>query len=197
MSDERISSTPMTPRCPVCADAISSSPGAACPACGKTFPHANPFVIPNLRNRSEEWLLGYDKPIYFGFGVLAFLIVLICALQAPGILIPVAVLLVAAGIRTIRLATRPDVDEARSLWGYLLGATVASFGVAALAGTASAVAFSLVCTAIAAMGRSLDAVFAGAVFGLIVALVVFSMIFMKLWPRERADEVPRSPDPEN
>jgi hypothetical protein len=197
MSDERISSTPMTPRCPVCADTISSSPGAGCRACGKTFPPANPFVMPDFRYRSEEWLLGYDKPIYFGFGFLALLIVLIFALQAPGILIPVAVLLLAAGIRTIRLATRPDVDQARSLWGYLLGAAIASFGVAALAGTASAVAFSIVCTGIAAMGKSLDAVFAGAVLGLIVAFVVFLMIFMKLWPRERSDEAPRSPDPEN
>jgi hypothetical protein len=195
MSDDRISTTPSSPRCPACGGPVAT-PGAPCPTCGKTFPAPTPFVMPELRYRSEEWLLGYDKPIYFPLGFLALLVIGIMALFAPGILIPAAILLVPAGIRATRLATRPDVDQARSLWGYLFGAAVASFGVAVLAGVASAVAFAIICTGIGAMGRSLEAAFAGAVLGLIVGVVVFLESFRRLWPRERADEMPHPRDPE-
>jgi hypothetical protein len=195
MSDDRISTTPNTPRCPACGGPVAT-PGAPCPACGKAFPAPTPFVMPELRYRSEEWLLGYDKPVYFGFGLIALLAIGLIALAAPGVLVPAAILLVPAGIRAARLFSRPDVDQARSLWGYLFGVAVASFGVAALAGVASAVAFAIICTGIAAMGHSLDALFAGAVLGLLPGFALFVTIFMKLWPRERADEMPHPRDPE-
>ena len=195
MSDERISPTPNPPRCPVCATGFTGTPGVSCPACRVPIAPADQPPIPNFRLPFENRLLGYDKPVYFGLGILFLLSVASFAYSVPGILIPFAVLLVPAVLRTIRLTNRPAVYETQSTWGQLIGAIISSFGVAALAGMASTVAFSCLC--IGFEGHNFWTSMVGAVVGSLGGLIVFLVIFIKLWPRDWYDEMPRSPDPEN
>jgi hypothetical protein len=116
---------------------------------------------------------------------------------APGILLVLAVLLVPAAIRTIRIATRPEAGETKSFGLYLFGATVASLGVALLAGTAAAAGFGIVCGAIAGDASGYRNLEAGLIAGGIVGLGLFVLIFAKLWPRESEyDKRRRPPDPE-
>ena len=198
MSDDRISSTPNPSRCPVCDGATATAPGAACPACGGKFAPPSPAALPDVRRReSSAWFGGYDQPVYAAIGLVVCSLVCLIAAAAPGVLIVLAILLVPAGIRTIRIATRPEAGETGSFGLYMLGAIVASLGVALLAGTAAAVAFGVICWAIAAGGGGLDALGAGMIGGAIAGLGLFGLIFVKLWPRESAyDKIRRPPDPE-
>ena len=198
MPDAGISPTPRTPRCPVCDGATTTTPGAACAACGVKFAPANPVPIHDLRLPEEEgWLWGHESQLYNLVGGFAFILIVFSACFAPGLLIFLAVLLVPAGIRTIRLATRPEAREAESFARYLYGALLASFGVALLAGTAAAVAFGVICFAIASSGKGFETLGVGLIVGGVVGLALFAMIYAKLWPRESEyDKLRRPADPE-
>jgi hypothetical protein len=199
MSDEGITPTPRPPRCTVCDGATATTPGAVCPACGVSFEAASPPALPDVRRReSSAWFGGYDQPVYAALGLLVCAVVCHIAVAAPGILVILAILLVPAGIRAVRIATRPEASETRSFGLYMLGAIVASLGVALLAGTAAAVAAGAICWAVAAGGGGLNALGFGLLIGGFVGLCLFGVIYAKLWPRESAyDKIRRPPDPED
>ena len=198
MNDDGISTTANPARCPVCYGATATAPGAVCPACGVKFAPPSPAALPDLRRReSSAWFGGYDQPVYAAIGLVVCSLICLVAFAAPGLLLVLAVLLVPAGIRTIRIATRPEAGETRSFGLYMLGAIVASLGVALLAGTAATVAFGVICWAIAMTGSGFENVGIGLIVGGVVGLGLFVLIFAKLWPRESAyDKIRRPPDPE-
>lgn len=198
MSDDRISSTPRTSRCPVCDGATATTPDAACPACGRTFASPSPLPVPDLRRRLPPgWFGGYDKPAYGAIGIFVLLVVGIFAFLAPGVLVLLALFLVPAGIRTIRLATRPEAREAESFGAYLVGALLASFGVAVVAGAAGGVAAGAICAGTLLVKDTLETLIFACVAGNLVGLFVFIFLFVKLWLRESDyDKIRRSPDPE-
>ena len=195
--NDGISTTANPPRCPVCDGATATAPGAVCPACGVKFA-PRPVPIPDLRLTEEEgWLWGHESQLYNLIGGFALILVVFSVCFAPGLLIFLAALLVPAGMRTIRLATRPEAREAESFARYLYGALLASFGVAVVAGTAAAVSFGVICWAIAMTGSGFENVGIGLIVGGVVGLGLFVLIFAKLWPRESAyDKIRRPPDPE-
>jgi hypothetical protein len=202
MSDDRISPTPKTPRCPLCQVTIWDSSGV-CPRCSWKAPAGYQPPVPELRvprevGRSRREGTHYDGSLYAGVGLLFLLVTAFFAFRAPGVLIPFAVVFVPAVIRTIRLANGDGVHEARSPWTYLVGALLASLGIALLAGIASAVASTVVCFAIGVVGSNWTAALVGMIAGGVVGLFVFSILFYQFWPRESdADKRQRSPDPEN
>lgn len=197
MSDDRISPTPIPPPCPVCATGFTATPGTACPACGRTALHSTSVHVPDFRlPPTGNGASGYDNPVHIFLGILFAVIVGLFAIAAPGVLIPVAVFLGFAGIRTARLMSMAKVHEAKSTWGYLFSALLASFGIAVLLGAASAVAFAVVCTTIGVL-TDFAGIEMGLIVGGLVALVGFLVLFIRFWPREKADPWPPNPDPEN
>ena len=148
------------------------------------------------RHPPEEGPLGYDNPVFFAVGILFLIVFAFLTFYSLFILIPVALLLIPTIIRTFRLAFRPVAHEARSIWGFLFCSLLASVGIVALAGTASAIALFVVYLTIPG-GNSISSPLSVYVWSLTAGSVVFLAIFIPLWPRERSGgSAHRSPDPE-
>ena len=210
MSDERISPTPTHPNCPVCASGFTGTPGASCPACGRTFTPPAMSAVPDVRwdrsgGGSSPWIpIAYAMAIV-GLPLLLIVVVLpifgggfdafVALLTSPGLYIVAAILLFPVIIRTIRIATRPEASGAGA--GHLFRALFASFGAAALAGLASAIAFGIVCFAVAVGDGNFTNVDAGFIVGGAAGLAVFVLIFVLLWPRQKPGPLPPPRDPEN
>jgi hypothetical protein len=186
MSDERTTPTPNLPRCPICATGYSASPGANCPACGRAV---DPLPAPpeyDFRLRTERRRL--DGPVWMALGVIVLSGGLLLSLGAPGLLIPLAMLVVPALVRTSRLSRGRENAPGSALLGMFL----AALGVSLLTGLAAGAACFVVClAAIFVGGNNMSALAPAFIAGGVTALVVFVWLFVALWPR--ADPAERDP----
>ena len=175
MSDDRISESPNPPRCPVCATGFTATPGASCPACGRVFA---PLPAPqyDLRRKSERFRL--DGRGWTTVGGILVLGVLLVATQAPGILIPLVILVLPAIIRTARLDEKRPNNRTFSISATFL----AALGVSILMGVAAGAACYAVCWATVANG-GFGNIGPGIILGGITALAVFAALFAVFWPR--------------
>ena len=199
MSDDCISESPITPRCPVCATGFTATPGANCPACGRTFAPSDPRAMPDLRRPSlDTKSIRLQKPVLIWMAVVLLVGTGIAWIvyDAPGLGIFVAIPLVPALIRTIRLATLTRTDDPKAGPSFLLWSLLASFSVTVLAAIAGGVAAGAICAAGAVTDNLLVIVIACFV-GNIVGVGVFLYLFYKLWPRAATDHGKRlSRDPD-
>ena len=177
MSDDRISECPQPPRCPVCATGFTTTPGASCPACGRAF--APPTAhMPDFRLRPERFR--FDGPACVIVGFILVCAVFLLALGAPGLLIPLAILVVPALIRTARLSREKENDAEFAVFAIFM----ASLGVSILMGVAAGAACFVVCAAtISIGGGGLGMLDTGFVAGGVTAFIVFLGLFVAFWPR--------------
>jgi hypothetical protein len=134
-----------------------------------------------------------ENPAFFIVGLFGLLPYVSFALFYPLILVPFAFLLLAAGIRTLRIAYCLPIRETGSHLPRLCGALVESFGVASIAGTAAVVAFACVQFGMPG-GNSISSPRYISILALVAASIVFLVLYGLLWPRTRTDD---PPDPEN
>ena len=187
MSDDRISESPDPPRCPVCATGFTATPGASCPACGRSLaPRPTPSDY-DFRLRTERRRLDGLAWIVVGVVLSCCGLLLAIVFQAPGVLVPLGVLLVTALVRTARLARGREKEAGGSLFALFL----AALGVSLLTGIAAGAACFAVCLAIIATdnGGGLSILGPAFTWGGVTALVVFIGLSVALWPR--ADLSPR------
>jgi hypothetical protein len=187
MNDESITESPKSPACPVCATGFTATPGATCPACGRTFapmptPLAYDFRLPTERRR-------LDGPAWVVAGVVLLGGGLLLTPVAPGLLLPLALLLLPAHVRAVRLARgtvgRPNL-VVRDTFLAALGVTLVTALAACVAG------FTICVGTIGAGGGGLGMIGPGFIAGGVAAIVVFAGLFAALWPR--ADPAERRPD---
>ena len=181
MSEDRISDSPNPPRCPVCATGFTSTPGASCPACGRVFaPRPEPSYEPDFRLKAERFR--FDDPSWIVIGVVFVSCVFLLSWYAPGILIPLGILLVPALIRTVRLRRGRADGSSSPLFASLL----ASLGVTLVIAVAASIACLAVCAAVFSTGSGFRMLDTGLIAGGFAALVVFVWLFVYFWPRPAA-----------
>ena len=204
MSDDRITDSPTPPRCPICATGFTFTPGAKCPACGRTFSHHNPR--PADVRRPLAWtlpaLLGWMACILVGISLLiaiygvtvGFHVNVAKWVPLPGLILLAALFLVPVFIRTLRLTSQGGIAGR----DYFFGALISSLGVATLAGVASVITFGIVCFAVSTDndGVNFQKTVLGVLIGAAAGFVVFLLLFLRLWPRRRPGQS-SPPDPEN
>jgi hypothetical protein len=133
-----------------------------------------------------------DAPALVVFGVLAILVCLGLALEAPGVLVVLLSLATPALIRTIVALSRRQTPAAPPSGLAALGTFLSSLGVMAMVGLASAAAFYATCFVVCLGGLALsdkpwggDWILVASVgAGLVPGLAVAVLLFRLLWKRK-------------
>jgi hypothetical protein len=131
-----------------------------------------------------------DNPAFIFLAVLAVLIAIGLALEAPGILVFLFIAMLPALIRTVLIASRGQTGGA--LGG--VGTFLSSLGIMVVVGLASFAAFFTTCFVVCLGGLAVSDLRRGGSeewiwvasigAGLIPALLVAGLLFRYLWPRK-------------
>ena len=135
-----------------------------------------------------------DGPALVVFGVLAILVCLGLALEAPGVLVVLLVLATPALIRTIVALSRRQTPAAPPSGLAAVGTFLSSLGVVAMVGLASVAAFYATCFVVCLGGLSLGGLqgkgsenwvlVASVGAGLVPGLAVAVLLFRLFWKRK-------------
>ena len=135
-----------------------------------------------------------DAPALVVFGVLAILVCLGLALEAPGVLVVLLILATPALIRTIVGLSRRQTPAAPPTGLAAVGTFLSSLGVVAMVGLASFAAFYATCFVVCLGGLALEDLHGGRSgewilvasvgAGLVPGLAVAVLLFRLLWKRK-------------
>lgn len=148
MGSDQISETalPSRKRCPYCGE-INTSPMRMCWLClekmsfqeGTADPRDTTGQVIDARGGRAP---PSDSAAFAGVGILGAMIALTLAIEAPGMLIVLAILALPALLRTVFVIQHTSAAPAQRFGGYLLAFTSA-LGVATLVGIVGFVAFGI------------------------------------------------------
>lgn len=194
MTTDKVTTTPAPPppepTCPECGAVVRDRLARRCWMCHEPLDASgagggpNPFRLPEPRGDNPGWAV---------VGVLTLLLFAGLAIEAPGILVGLAVLAVPVLIRAAvvsgrsKAAGQPITPESVTL------AFLTSFGIAAVVGVAAAAAFFVTCFAVCMGGAAISTsrfgpgepwIWASIILGGLVGLVVFILLIRALSRRK-------------
>lgn len=180
------------PPCPHCGAEMQRPGAKQCWLCREPLvesdgvtPRRGAFS-PNIRLPRDRG----DNPAFIFLAVLALLIAIGLALEAPGILVILFIVALPALIRTVLIASRGQSGGA--LGG--VGTFLSSLGIMVVVGLASFAAFFTTCFVVCLGGLAVGDLRRGGSeewiwvasigAGLVPGLLVAGLLFRKLWPRK-------------
>jgi hypothetical protein len=194
MSSQGISTEPTGPHCPTCGAALRGHEGRHCWRCGEDLapPHGittaptGPPSVPAPRQPAEA---RGDSSLLGVAGILAVGMCMALLATGPGALIPLAILVTPALIRTYVTTLRRDREGKPADVGGVLATFLCSIGVVATVGLASVVAFFVVCFPVGLAGEQATAPGGGGILlgicgGLVAALATAVALFGIFWRRK-------------
>ena len=174
------------PVCLECGAKRITSGIAPCWMCGAILPALDGAVEGGpVRGRD-------DKPVFIVIGVLVVLVMLGLAVEAPGLLIVLALGATPALIRSVVVSRRSSAAGYPMTAGHKFGAFLGALGATMLVGAAAFVAFFATCFAVCLGMLAIDERGTGNIIlpvsvfaGLVPGLLIFVWLLRLMWKRRK------------